>query len=271
MSERLQDSVIIPKFVTVKRDYGNLLILLALMLTLGACHSSRKASTGTQPGTAPGRTTYEDMRRQVGDMSFDVREISALIDEAAAWIGTPYVYAGHSKSGTDCSGLMMEVFDRSIGVRLPRNSRMQHDYCTEVKRDKVLPGDLLFFATGSDRGRVSHVGLYIGDNRMIHASSSRGVIVSSLSESYYLNRFHSAGRVGRVAELYASHKSGPEAAPAPTGKPEITLDEFIILTDSVTAPAAPSVRPDSVAQPVAPSIDDVITEKVDSIFYDFFE
>lgn len=256
----------------VKRDYGNLLILLALMLTLGACHSSQKASTGQISGSTSGSTTYEDMRRQVDNMSFEVSEISALIDEAVAWIGTPYAYAGHSKSGTDCSGLMMEVFSRSIGVRLPRNSRMQHDYCIEVKRDNVLPGDLLFFATGRDRGRVSHVGLYIGDNRMIHASASRGVIVSSLSESYYIGRFHSAGRVGRVAELYASRKSGSDVAPASTRKLEISLDEFIMLTDSVAVPATSSVQPDSVAQPMpAPSIDDVITEKVDSIFYDLFE
>lgn len=268
----LRVSFIIPTFVIVKRDYINLLIMLALMLTLGACHSSRKASTGQNSGSTTERTTYEDMRRQVGGMSFEVNEISVLIDEATAWIGTPYVYAGHSKSGTDCSGLMMEVFRRSIGVRLPRNSRMQHDYCIEVKRDNVLPGDLLFFATGRDRGRVSHVGLYIGDNRMIHASTSRGVIVSSLSESYYLGRFHSAGRVGRLAELYAARNSNPDVAPASTGMPEISLDDFILLTDSVAVSAASSVLPDSVAQPMsAPSIDDVITEKVDSIFYDFFE
>lgn len=244
------------------------------MLTLGACHSSRKASAGPHSGLAPDSITYEDMRRQVDDLSFEVSEISALINEATAWIGTPYVYAGHSKSGTDCSGLMMEVFRRSIGVRLPRNSRMQHDYCTEVKRNNVLPGDLLFFATGRDRGRVSHVGLYIGDNRMIHASSSRGVIVSSLSESYYIGRFHSAGRVARVAELYALRNGGSDVAPASAsaGKPEITLDEFIALTDSVAVSGTSLVMPDSVAQPMpAPSIDDVITEKVDSIFYDFFE
>lgn len=121
----------------------------------------------------------------------------ALLDEARSWLGTPYKYGGESKKGVDCSGLVLKVYNDAIGIPLPRNSREQHEYCSRTSKSQLIPGDLIFFATGKDRKRVSHVGIFVGDNLMIHASASKGVILSDITAPYYNRTFIGAGYVDR--------------------------------------------------------------------------
>ena len=143
---------------------------------------------------------------------------SALVAEAKKWIGTPYRYGGHSRSGTDCSGFIMEVFRAAVNIELPRTSKEQHKNSTRIDAKQLEVGDLVFFATSGSSGGVSHVGLYIGDNNMIHASTSRGVMISGLSENYWVKNYHSAGRVAKFKNITV--KSTPaQAAPAHQAKP----------------------------------------------------
>ena len=128
----------------------------------------------------------------------------ALVEEAAGWIGTPYLYGGTTRAGADCSGLVMEVYREVCGVKLPRSSAAQSRWCAPVAPDKMQPGDLVFFA--ADSAQVSHVGMFIGDGRMIHASSSRGVMVSALDNPYWLARFHSIGRVASAETAWRKQK-----------------------------------------------------------------
>lgn len=124
------------------------------------------------------------------------KKVSELIKQARTWIGTPYVYGGHTrKKGTDCSGMVMELFLDVYNLKLPRSSAMQREFSRPVKYENMTPGDLVFFTTNKNSSRINHVGLYIGDNRMIHASSSRGVIETSLSDKYWQNAYHSSGSV----------------------------------------------------------------------------
>jgi cell wall-associated NlpC family hydrolase len=123
-----------------------------------------------------------------GDIS---EERQTAIRTAAEWIGTPYCFGGESKDCTDCSGFVMMVF-QSVGVQLPRTAEDQYEFSTKVKRSNLLAGDLVFF---KDKKKVSHVGLYVGNNRFIHASSSQGVMSSSLDETYFDGRFCGGGRV----------------------------------------------------------------------------
>ena len=126
----------------------------------------------------------------------DVNEYSAeLVKEARKWLGTKYKYAGENRKGTDCSGMVMSIYRDVAGIKLPRSSREQQSFCKSVKVADLTPGDLIFFSGSSRGGKVSHVGMYIGDGDFIHASLSKGVIVSNLNESYYSRHFHSAGRV----------------------------------------------------------------------------
>lgn len=121
--------------------------------------------------------------------AFADSKMDKVIDKA---IGTKYVSGGTTTNGFDCSGFTMYVFDK-IGINLPHQSGSQYQMGSSVSRDELRAGDLVFFNT-SGRG-VSHVGIYVGDGEFAHASSSRGVTISSLSDNYYVNRYVGAKRI----------------------------------------------------------------------------
>lgn len=108
------------------------------------------------------------------------------------WYGTRYRYGGSNKSGIDCSALMQVFFASLYGIALPRTAKMQYDYSRTISRTELKEGDLLFFNT---TGGVSHVGMYITNNKFVHASSSNGVTVSDMFDPYYANRLIGVGRV----------------------------------------------------------------------------
>lgn len=124
------------------------------------------------------------------------KDQKALVEEAMTWIGVPYTYAkSDKKEGTDCSGLVLRVYLDVLGVKLPRNSAQQAEFCKKIDKEDVEPGDLVFFATGKDPNRVSHVGMMIDKVNFIHASSKKGVVISQLDTPYYIRTFLQAGRV----------------------------------------------------------------------------
>lgn len=117
----------------------------------------------------------------------------AIVNTAKKYIGVPYVWGGSSPSGFDCSGLVQYAF-KAHGISLPRTSKQQWTAGTLISKSQLKPGDLVFFANTYTTG-VSHVGIYVGDNQFIHASSSKGVIISSLSNSYWAEHYHGCRRV----------------------------------------------------------------------------
>ncbi len=175
-------------------------VLLALVL--GACHSSRKVSRVPQGAQITTGTTRS---------SVDAGVARSLVDCARGWIGTPYRYGGNDRRGVDCSGLTSNVFLQAAGVKLPRDSRSQKEYCRRVDRRALQPGDLVFFVSSKGGRRVNHVGLYIGGGEMIHASSSRGVIVSDITSGYWDRHYFSSGRVEAVTYAARGSKPGGES------------------------------------------------------------
>ncbi len=130
------------------------------------------------------------------DIKLGRHDNKKLYKELKRWLGTPYAYAAHTcGEGTDCSGMVMEVFLEVYGIRVHRNSaKMLEENCRIIDLDDLREGDLVFFCTNGD-GRVSHVGIYLKDNKFVHASSSRGVCVDDLRQNYYATHFHVAARV----------------------------------------------------------------------------
>ncbi|AFQ44580.1 C40 family peptidase [Desulfosporosinus meridiei] len=116
---------------------------------------------------------------------------STLVSNALSLTGVPYVFGGTSKKGFDCSGYTQYVFKGS-GISLPRTSSAQFNVGTPVKKDELQSGDLVFFSTYA-KG-PSHVGVYIGGGKFVHASNS-GVRTTSLNDSYYSGRYVGARRV----------------------------------------------------------------------------
>lgn len=121
---------------------------------------------------------------------------SALYEEATSWLGSPYKYGGQSKNGTDCSGMVVEIFKKVYGIKLYRSSNEIYEKnCKHIKKKHLQEGDLVFFVTSTKGKRINHVGIYLYDDHFIHSSTKRGVIISKLTEPYYERTFVGAGRV----------------------------------------------------------------------------
>lgn len=116
----------------------------------------------------------------------------ALLDAVDEYYGVRYRTGGNTKSGIDCSGFTLAVYAAAYGYALPRVSKEQYRLSRKISTTELQEGDLLFFNT---RGSgVSHVGVYLGNNKFIHATVHGGVMVNDLFEPYYITKFLGAGR-----------------------------------------------------------------------------
>ncbi|MDB6446681.1 MULTISPECIES: C40 family peptidase [Pseudomonas] len=126
----------------------------------------------------------------------------SILERGMSLIGTRYRFGGTSEAGFDCSGFIGYLFREEAGMNLPRSTReMINVNAPLVARNQLEPGDLLFFSTNGRRGRVSHAGIYLGDNQFIHSSSRRsgGVRIDSLGDSYWSKTFIEAKRALAMA------------------------------------------------------------------------
>ncbi len=123
-------------------------------------------------------------------------KLSSVIDHAHKAIGKPYVSGDTGKRGYDCSGLTYSTYLKGADIKLGRSSRDQAKNGVEVKKSELIPGDLIFFRTWGRH--IGHVGIYIGDGNMIHASSgSKKVIVTPIDQKWYKQRYVTARRIIR--------------------------------------------------------------------------
>lgn len=117
---------------------------------------------------------------------------ASLMQAYRDWKGTPYVLGGTSKQGVDCSRFVNIVFDEYFAIDLPTNTRAQLNAGNSIRRAGVRTGDLVFFKTGR---QDLHVGIAVNQGEFLHASTSNGVMISKLGNSYWRNRFLAARRV----------------------------------------------------------------------------
>lgn len=115
-----------------------------------------------------------------------------LFESIDEWFGTRYLYGGTTKRGVDCSAFVRAALRSAFGYELPRTAREQYRASRRISATELKEGDLVFFNT---TGGVSHVGIYLRNNKFAHSSSSRGVTINDLYESYYMARFIGGGRV----------------------------------------------------------------------------
>ena len=129
--------------------------------------------------------------------------------EAERWKGVPHRWGGTTQRGIDCSALVQTLYRDVTGVRLPRTTRAQVRTGDRVRKRDLQPGDLVFFHLEKSR----HVGVYLDNGRFVHASSSQGVSVSNLSDSYWTNRYWTARRI--TSGQSSTANAGSDSAGAP--------------------------------------------------------
>lgn len=178
--------------------YKGLAVLAIISATMISCGSSKSVAKTKK---TPSKTVTKSENLRKLDSNFDGKvagSVKGLLKYAERYLGTPYKFGGNTSSGFDCSGFTVKVFQEN-NFNLPRRSSDQAESGKPIDIKTVKPGDLLFFAT-SGGSRVSHVGIVHtiendGEVKFIHASTSKGVIISSLNEKYWNKAYHHAQRV----------------------------------------------------------------------------
>ncbi|MFT3948083.1 MAG: C40 family peptidase [Agriterribacter sp.] len=112
-----------------------------------------------------------------------------------SWWGTPYRMGGSTQKGVDCSSFTQTLMSAIYNLPLPRTAHEQKNYCIPIDINELKEGDMVFFNTSRNANAITHVGIYLQRDMFVHASSSSGVIISSLHEAYWSKRFKGAGRV----------------------------------------------------------------------------
>lgn len=125
-------------------------------------------------------------------VSVNALKNGALYEYIDGWIGVPYKFGGNTKDGVDCSGFVNAVFLNVFKQQLKRSATEMVNQCDLVDKEKLSEADLVFFDIS---GKNSHVGVYLTNNRFVHASTSKGVMVSELTQAYWVKYWGRAGRV----------------------------------------------------------------------------
>jgi lipoprotein Spr len=125
--------------------------------------------------------------------NIDRVENPLLYEGVNKWLGTPYRFSGNSKKGVDCSGLVCVLYKDCYGKDVSGCASDIYKSTHQISRSELREGDLVFFRI--KKKRITHVGLYLGQNRFVHASLQNGVIVSNLDDPYYSKYFYRAGRI----------------------------------------------------------------------------
>jgi cell wall-associated NlpC family hydrolase len=162
------------KFNTARQVFVLASILLALMT--GCATTSVPVSPSATPAT--------------GLDNSNLRE--RLNHHYLAWRGVPYKTGGNDKRGIDCSGFVHLAYKNTMGITVPRSTKLLSKTGIEISRKQLAVGDLVFFKTGLAK---QHVGIYIGNSQFIHASTSKGVMKSNLKSPYWSKHYWKSTRV----------------------------------------------------------------------------
>ena len=128
-------------------------------------------------------------------IEIEMKDNHALYVESSQWLGVPYLSGGISKKGVDCSGLTSAIYKKVYRQDLERNANDQRKKnCRKIKKKKLKEGDLVFFHNGRRNKTATHVGIYLKERKFIHASTSQGVVISTLDDKYWKEYWLSGGR-----------------------------------------------------------------------------
>jgi len=173
--------------------YGFYCRVSLLILLFTGCATSRKAERAHKEAEeAKEKAVKIKYAEKLGTDTVHITNYTlySFIDD---WYGVPYHYAGHAKTGIDCSDFVSILYQTVYGRDISGTAGNQFEACSVVKKDDLQEGDLVFFKINSKS--ISHVGVYLQNNKFVHASVHSGVVISDLDESYYKLYFYKGGRM----------------------------------------------------------------------------
>ena len=167
-------------------------IAIALFLSVLGAQAQTKSVPTQAIQTEEQESLAKTYLSQIMGIALSATSNLKLFEFVHDWIGTPYRFGGNSKKGIDCSAFTKEVYEKVFNLTIKRSSRDIFSMVNPIRKDELKEGDLVFFKIRSRR--ISHVGVYLGDNKFAHASS-RGVGISDLDDAYYKRYFYKGGRL----------------------------------------------------------------------------
>jgi lipoprotein Spr len=171
-----------------------IIFAIALSLSVFVTQAQTKTTTVQPTDKAPDEQDglIKDYFSQIMGVALSTTSNVKLFQFVYDWIGTPYHFGGDSRKGIDCSAFTKELYNKVFNLAIKRNSRDIFRMVSPVRKDELQEGDLVFFKIHSRS--ISHVGIYLGNNKFAHASS-RGVAINSLDDGYYSRYFYRGGRL----------------------------------------------------------------------------
>ncbi len=183
---------------------GHFLLILILLFAVG-CNTAPRYRTGSasRPAEETRKKTTTKPKSQKSDKQvytnssrspgMTTAQLMKLGDVINRYLGKPYKGSYKNSDGVDCSQLVMEIFSKFNRTKLPRTAANQYKSGRKVNREHLRYGDLVFFNTTGRK--ISHVGIFVENDQFVHASSSKGVIISKMSEEYWHKRFVGSRRI----------------------------------------------------------------------------
>jgi len=161
-----------------------------------ACGTNRKMVVKkTSPTNTNNSNNKSISKKYAGILEVKEQDVSntALYSFIDDWYGVPYKYGGKSKNGVDCSGFVSNLYQDVYKEKVSGSSASIYESCKPVSIEKLKEGDMVFFKIDSDK--ISHIGVYLMNNKFVHASTKKGVMISSLNEAYYKKYYYKGGKL----------------------------------------------------------------------------
>lgn len=178
-----------------QHKFAYLLSFVVSLLLFSSCGSQKMTSNRLLYDPAEVSNLSAKLGVRLSNLDKDDDKNMPLYAESSLWLGVPYRGGGLSRKGVDCSGFTFLMYQKVYGKKIPRStadlSRMK---MKKVSKNDLQTGDFVFFATSS-KNKINHVGIYLKDGYFVHASTSKGVIVSHLYEDYYRRTWKKGGRL----------------------------------------------------------------------------
>jgi len=165
-------------------------VLIGILLSLSFVSSQAQTTKKT---TEDPDNLAKDYFSQIMGVAVSATESVKLYQFVYDWLGTPYRLGGDTQRGIDCSGFAFQLYDKVFNTVIGDNSRNIFSMVNPVNKEELKEGDLVFFKIKSRA--ISHVGVYLGNDKFAHASSSRGVMISNLNEAYWKRYYYKGGRL----------------------------------------------------------------------------